>query len=81
MIELNRAMAVSRAEGPGAGLELLDALADEPSLASYHLLPAGRAELLEQLGRIDEARAEFEHAAELTDNARQKDRLMKRARR
>ena len=63
VIELNRAIAVSRAEGPAAGLALLDALASQPALARYHLLPAARADLLVQLGRRDEARTEFERAA------------------
>ena len=79
VIALNRAVAVSRAEGPAAGLALLDALAGEPALARYHLLPAARADLLEQLGRFDVARREFERAAELADNARQKERLRARA--
>ena len=79
VIELNRAVAVSRADGPAAGLALLDALATEPDLASYHLLPAARAELLQALGRLDEARTEFERAAGLTRNARQRARLEARA--
>ena len=79
VIELNRAMAVSRAEGPAAGLALLDPLTGHPDLARYHLLPAARAELLESLGRLDEARAEFERAASLTRNARQRARLEARA--
>lgn len=81
VIELNRAMAVSRAQGPAAGLKLLDKLRRDPALARYHLLPAARAELLEQLGRLSEARAEFERAAELAGNARQRDRLTARAKR
>jgi RNA polymerase sigma-70 factor, ECF subfamily len=72
-------MAVSRAEGPAAGLALLDALAGHPELSRYHLFPAARAELLEALGRIDEARREFERAAGLTRNARQRARLEARA--
>ncbi len=79
VVELNRAMAVSRAEGPAAGLALLDALAAEPALARYHLLPSARADLLERLGRTAEARAEFERAASLTQNARQRERLLDRA--
>jgi len=79
VIELNRAVAVARAEGPAAGLALLDALASEPALARYHLLPAARADLLEQLGRSDEARLEFERAASLTKNVRQQERLRFRA--
>ncbi len=79
VIELNRAVAVSRAEGPAAGLALLDALAGERALAGYHLLPSARADLLERLGRLDEARAEFERAASLAGNARQRERLRARA--
>jgi RNA polymerase sigma-70 factor (ECF subfamily) len=79
VIELNRAVAVSRAEGPAAGLALLDALASHPALARYHLLPAARAELLEALGEHARARAEFERAAGLTENARQRERLKARA--
>ncbi|RPH70311.1 MAG: RNA polymerase sigma factor [Myxococcaceae bacterium] len=79
VIELNRALAVSRAEGPAAGLLLLDALAAHPELARYHLLPAARAELLQALGRFEEARVEFERAASLTRNARQRARLEARA--
>jgi RNA polymerase sigma-70 factor, ECF subfamily len=81
VIELNHAMAVSRADGPAAGLELLDALTAQPALARYHWLPSARADLLESLGRLDEARAEFERAAGLTDNARQRERLHARAKR
>jgi RNA polymerase sigma factor (sigma-70 family) len=79
VIELNRAMAVSRAEGPRAGLALLDKLRREPSLARYHLLPAARADLLERLGRRTEACREFKRAAELATNARQRARLLARA--
>jgi RNA polymerase sigma factor (sigma-70 family) len=79
VVELNRAVAVSRAEGPAAGLRLLDALAREPALARYHLLPSARADLLAQLGRHEEARAEFERAAALTQNGRQRERLLERA--
>jgi RNA polymerase sigma factor (sigma-70 family) len=80
VIELNRAIAISRAEGPAAGLALLDALAAEPALASYHLLPSARADLLLRLGRRDEARTELERAASLTKNERQRERLSRRAR-
>ena len=79
VIELNRAMAVSRAEGPAAGLALLDALAAHPELSRYHLFFAARAELLEALGRLEEARADFKRAAGLTRNARQRARLEARA--
>jgi RNA polymerase sigma factor (sigma-70 family) len=79
VVELNRAVAVSRAEGPAAGLAIMDALASEPALARYHLLPSARADLLEKLGRHAEARAEFERAASLTQNARQRERLLERA--
>jgi RNA polymerase sigma factor (sigma-70 family) len=79
VVELNRAVAVSMAEGPAAGLELVDALATEPSLQNYHLLPSARADLLAKLGRMSEARAEFERAASLTRNARQRERLLERA--
>ena len=65
--------------GPAAGLALVDALADEPALASYHLLPSVRGDLLAKLGRLDEARAEFERAAALTRNARERDLLLARA--
>jgi len=79
VIELNRAMAVSRAQGARAGLALLDRLRREPSLARYHLLPAARADLLEHLGRRAEACREFKRAAELAGNARQRARLLARA--
>jgi RNA polymerase sigma factor (sigma-70 family) len=79
VVELNRAVAVAMAFGPAAGLELVDALADEPSLASYHLLPAVRADFLTKLGRVDEARAELERAASLTKNARERALLLERA--
>ncbi|HXK18637.1 MAG TPA: DUF6596 domain-containing protein [Polyangiaceae bacterium] len=80
VVELNRAVAVSMAEGPAAGLALADALLDEPALARYHLLPSARAEFLEKLARFDEARTEFERAALMTQNARQRERLLLRAR-
>ncbi|MFD8292484.1 RNA polymerase sigma factor [Streptomyces lavendulae] len=79
VVELNRAVAVSMAEGPAAALPLVDALADEPALRSYHLLPSVRGDLLERLGRGPEARAEFERAAALTRNARERDLLLARA--
>ena len=79
VVELNRAVAVAMAEGPAAGLALIDALAGEPALRGYHLLPSARADLLSRLGRFGEARAEFERAAALTRNARQRDRLLQRA--
>ncbi len=79
VVELNRAVALSRAFGPEAGLELVDALGVEPSLRSYHLLPAVRADLLLRLGRRDEARAELERAASLTKNERERTLLLDRA--
>jgi predicted RNA polymerase sigma factor len=79
VIELNRAVAVGMAEGPAAGLALVDRLMTEPSLKSYHLLPAVRGDLLEKLGRYDEARVEFERAAGLTRNAREQELLKSRA--
>ncbi|MET8293524.1 RNA polymerase sigma factor [Streptomyces sp. NPDC005180] len=79
VVELNRAVAVSMAEGPEAALPLVDALAGEPALRSYHLLPSVRGDLLERLGRDSEARAEFERAASLTRNARERDLLLGRA--
>jgi RNA polymerase sigma factor (sigma-70 family) len=79
VVELNRAVAVSRAYGPAAGLELADALADGPALRGYHLLPAVRGDLLEQLGRRTEARAEFERAAGMTRNERERAVLLARA--
>jgi RNA polymerase sigma factor (sigma-70 family) len=80
VIELNRAVAVSMADGPAAALELVDALVAESALARYHLLPAVRADLLVKLARPDEARAEFERAAGLTKNERERDLLLSRAR-
>jgi RNA polymerase sigma factor (sigma-70 family) len=79
VVELNRAVAVSMAFGPEAGLELVDQLVDEPSLASYHLLPGVRGDLLAKLGRHDEARAEFERAASLTQNTRERALMLERA--
>jgi len=79
VVELNRAVAVAMAFGPAAGLELVDGLASEPSLKSYHFLPSVRGDLLQKLGRSDEARAEFERAASLTQNARERELLLRRA--
>ncbi len=79
IVELNRAVAVSMAEGPAAGLSIADALVSEPVLASYHLLPSVRGDLLEKLGRNSEAAAEFDRAASLTRNARERDVLLGRA--
>ncbi|MFC0846682.1 RNA polymerase sigma factor [Streptomyces noboritoensis] len=79
VVELNRAVAVSMAEGPGAGLTIVDALAADPALRGYHLLPSVRGDLLERLGRTEEARAEFTRAAELTRNARERELLRARA--
>jgi len=70
---------VGMAFGPAAGLELVDELTSEPVLKGYHLLPAVRGDLLEKLGRLDEARAEFERAASLTRNSREKKLLLDRA--
>ena len=79
VVELNRAVAVAMADGPAAGLALVDALSVEPSLRSYHLLPSVRGELLAKLGRFDEARVECERAASLTRNARERELLLARA--
>ena len=80
VVELNRAVAVGMAFGPEAGLEIVDALAAEPALARYHWLPSVRGDLLERLGRGAEARAEFERAAAMTGNARERELLLARAR-
>jgi RNA polymerase sigma factor (sigma-70 family) len=80
VVELNRAVAVAMAFGPASGLELVDGLTEEPSLRGYHLLPSVRGDLLHKLGRFDEARAEFERAAALTRNARERELLLDRAR-
>jgi RNA polymerase sigma factor (sigma-70 family) len=80
VVELNRAVAVGMAFGPAAGLALVDALTVEPSLKAYHLLPSVRGDLLAKLGRGDEARSEFERAAALTRNARERELLLNRAR-
>jgi len=79
IVDLNRAVAVGMAFGPAAGLELVDALVSEPSLRAYHLLPAVRGDLLAKLGRLAEARTEFERAAALTRNARERELLLGRA--
>jgi RNA polymerase sigma factor (sigma-70 family) len=80
VVELNRAVAVAMAVGPQAGLDLVDALTSEPSLKSYHLLPSVRGDFLHKLGRFDEARDEFERAASLTRNERERRLLLARAR-
>jgi RNA polymerase sigma factor (sigma-70 family) len=80
IVELNRAVAVAMAYGPQAGLELVDALTSEPSLQGYHLLPAVRADFLTKLGRHTDAQPEFERAASLTRNARERELLLQRAR-
>ena len=79
VVELNRTVAVSMAFGPDAGLEVVDALRSEPSLQRYHLLPSVRGDLLAKVGRLDEAGAEFERAASLTQNTRESDLLRQRA--
>ncbi|GAA1871542.1 RNA polymerase sigma factor [Actinomadura bangladeshensis] len=79
VVELNRAVAVGMAHGPEKGLEIADALVDEPTLRGYHLLPSVRGDLLERLGRREEARAEFERAATLTHNAPERRTLQSRA--
>jgi predicted RNA polymerase sigma factor len=79
VVELNRAVAVGMAEGPAAGLEVVDTLTDDPVLKAYHLLPSVRGDLLAKLGRYDEARAEFERAATMTGNAREQALLADRA--
>jgi RNA polymerase sigma-70 factor (ECF subfamily) len=80
VVELNRAVAVAMAFGPQQGLDIVDALTSERSLENYHLLPSVRGDLLAKLGRIDEARVEFERAASLTRNARERELLLDRAR-
>ena len=80
IVELNRAVALGMALGPQAGLELVDSLISEPSLKAYHLLPGVRGDFLKKLGRYDEARAEFERAAALTRNVRERNLLLERAR-
>jgi RNA polymerase sigma-70 factor, ECF subfamily len=80
VVELNRAVAVGMARGPAAGLELVDPLVSDPALENYHLLPSVRGDLLKKLGRMAEARAEFERAASITRNVREKNLLLERAR-
>ncbi|HEX9553282.1 MAG TPA: RNA polymerase subunit sigma, partial [Streptosporangiaceae bacterium] len=80
IVELNRAVAVSMAFGPQAGLDLADQVAAEPSLRGYHLLPSVRGDLLMKLGRTAEAQAEFQRASELTANARERELSQQRAR-
>jgi predicted RNA polymerase sigma factor len=79
VVELNRAVAVGMAHGPAAGLRIVDALSSEPALESYHLLPSVRGDLLTKLGRRDEARKEFEKAATLAGNRRERELLLARA--
>jgi RNA polymerase sigma-70 factor, ECF subfamily len=79
VVELNRAVAVAMAFGPEAGLVIADGLISEPSLKAYHLLPAVRGDFLQKLGRMDEARGEFQRAAALTKNAREHQLLLARA--
>jgi predicted RNA polymerase sigma factor len=79
VVELNRAVAAAMAFGPAVGLEMVDGLSADPSLSNYHLLPAVRGDMLEKLGRADEARAEFARAASLARNARERDILLNRA--
>ncbi len=79
VVDLNRAVAVGMAFGPAAGLDLIDTLSAEPSLRGYHLLPSVRGDLLVKLGRLDEARAEFERAASQTRNRRERELLLERA--
>ena len=79
VVELNRAVAVSMAQGPAAGLEIVDAIAASGDLAHYHLLPSVRGDLLVKLGRHEEAASDFEHAASLTQNARERTLLKQRA--
>jgi RNA polymerase sigma factor (sigma-70 family) len=80
IVELNRAVAVAMAFGPAAGLELIDRLTSEPSLKAYHLLPSVRGDFLFKMGRIAEAQQEFQRAATLTQNARERELLLDRAR-
>ena len=80
VVELNRAVATAMADGPAAGLELVDALLAEPSLENYHLLPSVRGDFLFKLGRMEKARVEFERAASMTHNSRERELLLERAR-
>ncbi|HEX6602890.1 MAG TPA: RNA polymerase sigma factor [Solirubrobacterales bacterium] len=79
IVELNRAVAVAMAFGPEAGLALLEEIEDEPALANYHLLPSARGDLLEKLGRHDEAKSELKRAAAMTNNDRERELLLRRA--
>ena len=79
VVELNRAVALGMAFGPAMGLEAVDAIVGEPALRGYHLLPSVRGDLLSKLGRTDEARAEFERAAAMTRNERERELLLSRA--
>jgi predicted RNA polymerase sigma factor len=79
VVELNRAVAVGMAFGPEAGLALVDEIKDEKALANNHLLPSVRGDLLEKAGREDEAAAEFRRAAEMTENERERELLLRRA--
>ncbi|MGH6832419.1 MAG: RNA polymerase sigma factor, partial [Methyloceanibacter sp.] len=79
VVELNRAVALAMLFGPAAGLQIVDALASEPALKTYHLLPSVRGDLLKKLGRLEEARSEFERAASLARNARERKLLLDRA--
>jgi predicted RNA polymerase sigma factor len=79
IVELNRAVAVGMAFGPAAGLEIVETLTSEPSLKNYHLLPSVRGDLLAKLERFSEAQTEFERAASLTKNARERELLLERA--
>ena len=78
IVTLNRAVAVSMAYGPASALEIVDALRSESRLREYHLLPSVRGELLQRLGRLQEARAEFSHAASLASNVRERTLLLER---
>lgn len=80
VVDLNRAVALSMTYGPEVGLEIVDELLCEPTLEDYHLLPSVRGDLLTRLHRHEEAQAEFERAASLTDNARERELLLRRAR-
>jgi predicted RNA polymerase sigma factor len=80
VIELNRAVAVSMAAGPEKALELVDRLVGDQRMQNYHLLPSVRADFLKKLGRLHEARLEFERAASMTRNARERELLLKQAR-
>ncbi|HEY4917275.1 MAG TPA: RNA polymerase subunit sigma-24, partial [Solirubrobacteraceae bacterium] len=79
VVELNRAVAVTMAFGPEAGLELVDSLADVPALRGYRLLPGVRGDILARLGRLAEASEEFEHAAALCENQRERELMLSRA--